>query len=278
MNLNHFDFINHDAVFEFMRPHGGIKSIVCLREGNPLVTDGSAIFKLATNHNTQFIVHLGASSDEGQVVSHVKNCWEMEKNASASASSHILMPLVHGVLNDRFFCITPLKQSLHESSYFKFSKRWVRPKIMRWIAQLAGEMKINTSERGVRDRTSDLLTNLASLPKVRRDVAIHIDNAIKALDDRSWHPTLTIDHNDLWCGNFLYEDLLMQHFFVIDWGGANLQGYGVHDVICCGQSFGLSKRAIQDCIHYYCQATNIELKHSRFQYLSSLAHLYSNLN
>jgi thiamine kinase-like enzyme len=122
-----------------------------------------------------------------------------------------------------------------------------------------------------------VLSQYSALSQAERNAA---KEALSELETGRWHPRLVLEHNDLWSGNFLKASPDDQHdwpFVIIDWGGSQLAGHGIYDLVRLSIDFHISPSQFASQLKIHCDALKCEPSQARYYLLSALGTIADNL-
>lgn len=194
-------------------------------------------------------------------------------------SAHLLPPVCKGKLEEKTFAIYPFKQDLHTGIESKLRRIYLKQRIMDLLMQVAeASMEIVPEENALRIVTErfGLLAEIFDSTAMQ----LHIKNGLNAVRNGIWQPVHMLDHNDLWLGNILvgksWHD--RKNFYLIDWTGANMNSFGVHDLLTFSQSAGSSKREVSAMLDKLAIRPNMDRNHLTYQYLMRIGDLSGKLD
>lgn len=191
----------------------------------------------------------------------------------------VIEPLDHGRIDGRSYAVLPWQRPLTTSKgMVALQRRWLRGHVFRWLREAAAAAKAEHRRRGTPADFHAPLRQVCDSPGLDSPIVDAAGHALERLDSGRWEPTHLFDHNDFWAGNIL---LATRHsrvrsgypFFVIDWGGANVAGFGVFDLVRLMMSFGIGPRRRRLEIERYAQALGIDPADVTGHLLAALGHL-----
>lgn len=162
----------------------------------------------------------------------------------------ILSPFAFGYVEGLSYMILPWRRPL-SSSYtaWLFQRLLLRRQIMRWLHAAVREARGFHLANGTQTDFATPLRHIRTLPFLDREIHQAADLALDRLESGAWQPVHTFDHNDLWRGNVLLtppeERTAGDYGFVlIDWSGANPNGFGAYDLLRFAHSFRLTTESL----------------------------------
>lgn len=210
-------------------------------------------------------------SDNMAVTKAVKN------RLSEPESSVVLDPLLEGRLASGLsYSVLPYMAPLSSNRIvFAFEKRILAPKICDWLLACTAETKTKVKEDDFNSFAEPLnAVKNSSLPtNIKNAAALSLNR----LAQGEWEPYLCLEHGDFWHGNILRKKGGNYPFTVIDWPGANLQGYAVKDFVCLSMSLRLSDRLHLKVIKRYSVILNCKAIDLMGYLIASLGWLQLNL-
>ena len=200
--------------------------------------------------------------------------------------SAIITPLHHGAVDGLSYELLPWHQPLSDSRVLGSWQRFrLKRTLLDWLQDATATTVANhgASSDASQVAFDGMLEHLESRPFIAGPVRESIVNARSRLSTGQWQPRHTFDHNDFWMGNVLLTlrsgegNLRKFPFVLIDWAGANEQGFGVYDLIRLAQSLRLSNRAIGVELRRHAQALRCGSIDLNGYLLVTLGRLHQNL-
>lgn len=275
---SYFDLILSDADLINVLEYKGLKinklSVFKLPHIN---VDDSVLIIAAYGCDDELIglIHLSNSVSPEQVFMAFKNARNIRNLlGSTFDKDRVLLPIFLGYVKGNSYSFTPVKKNLSSSVFWFFQRRYMVSAIADWLIYLAGSSKKPCSISFAKE----LLLLLQRDPEISESIRISVGSALLSLESKVWSPLHMADHNDFWKGNILVDSILSKSFFVIDWGGANIDGFGVHDMVTFCQSFKVSPSLAHKYLSKYSLVIDMPLEHLLYQYLLSMGCLRLNLS
>jgi len=197
----------------------------------------------------------------------------------------IIAPIASGCAGALSFVILPYCREL---SSWKIARVVQRMKLKRELLPWLRKATTVAAERIVSPE-DESLSFTAMLEYIRsqqftdahiRDI---INEALGRISSREWQPCHTFDHNDLWLGNVMlpvksrWLPRSDSPFVLIDWGGANPNGYGIYDLMRLSLALKLKSAELRAELVAHSRALNCQLHDSRVHLLASFARLHQHL-
>ncbi|NER49094.1 MAG: phosphotransferase [Symploca sp. SIO1A3] len=195
----------------------------------------------------------------------------------------VLDPLLEGKINGLSYAVLPHCQPLSSSRLiWPVQRTLLSPHVFQWLSRVT-EVTANTVHaEQVEPDFIVPLKYLAELEAMTERVRAGAQQVLQRLADGKWSPRHVVMHNDLWKGNILLEDrnvsglgkqLSTEHFIIIDWMGAMVQGYAMYDLIRLAQSLKLGGRQLREHVTTHCQFLGCDFIDARSHLLAALGYL-----
>jgi len=196
-----------------------------------------------------------------------------------SLGDAVLVPYFVGDIEQRSYSITAYCEPM---SSRRWISRWQRmrmaPAILSWLTEATRASAKQTAD--VDDTIRAPLKALAAHERI--DTATR-QAASAALDDFErglWRPRSVVAHNDLWWGNFLHRqrvDGAPRPFYLIDWGGGQIDGVPFYDLVRVSNSLNVSARRFRRTLLAHCDILECRPEDSLSYLCVALGRLLSNL-
>ncbi|MDO9357323.1 MAG: hypothetical protein Q7T55_26735, partial [Solirubrobacteraceae bacterium] len=103
-------------------------------------------------------------------------------------------------------------------------------------------------------------------------------DAVRDIETGAWSPRWVLAHNDLWMGNFLNAaPSSRERYVVIDWGGSELRGHAIYDLVRVAMSLRVSKRRFAAEVQAHCGTLGCQPAQAQHHLIGALARLGENL-
>lgn len=191
----------------------------------------------------------------------------------------LLEPLAVADDGDRTYACYPLCRTLPGDRW-----RWVvarallRRPLLSWLFEV---VRTTRREPAPDELEADFVRPLEAVardPRLSPAMRAGARDALVRLEARTWRPTHTVVHGDLWRGNVLrwprrawWRDRSPQvPFVLIDWRGSRLRGHAVMDLLRLMDSLRASARALRGELERHAWALGCELQDTRGYLLAAL--------
>ncbi len=180
-------------------------------------------------------------------------------------SNNILRPSSTGIFRNRSYAFWPIKKIISNNKINrKIQIQSVHSQVFQWfcdmssISRLAINSDVNLSRQYI-----DPLIFLVDKKYIPKSIKTIANVTLRALDTNNFVPVSVAQHGDLWHGNILLEKTWPYSlcspvpFFIIDWGGANVQGYPYVDQLRYLKSIDKGDRAVAKHLSIYSKCCSL---------------------
>jgi hypothetical protein len=284
---------------EHIRPEE-VASLLAREIGELSETVGSAVgvvslgrLKSGADNTTKFLLRMGRNRPVAVIIFSrhaapdlVMRCVERARTIHAAlgqaAGEPVIRTLRSGYAGGRSYAIYPWYRDIPAGRlrFVWWRRRLTRP-VLDWLAQ-AVRATTDASVDSVSAFTV-VLQHLARQTGIDENMRSCIHQALERLERGAWRPMHTIDHNDFWHGNLLlHRDRTqcrrVRHpFVVIDWGGANLLGHGVFDLVRIAKSLRVTPRVLAVELRRHASLLSCEVHDLAGHLFASLGWLHQHL-
>ncbi|MFN3880722.1 MAG: hypothetical protein ACK4L8_04750 [Nitrincola lacisaponensis] len=267
-NQNLLDTLNDKGVC--------LGKIGLLRMPSQRVSDSTLLLGNYSEDKLIGVLHVSQIYDPGQVVRSCNNARMIHNFLPAPHNSHVLCPIYTGEIEGRTFSYTSYKYPLSLNYYWSLQKRLMKRPVLKWLCLLADKADVHANV----DSVLENLYFFRGKNNFVNDFFDFVRESEKSLKNGKWKPFCIPDHNDLWRGNFLMEGspYHFKNFRVIDWGAANVHGYGVHDLLTFSLSFGVSAKQLASYFKLYMIKLGCDKQVLLYQYIAGMGYLGRNIN
>lgn len=191
----------------------------------------------------------------------------------------VLSPLDSGVIEECSYAIWPWRHPLSRARWrATMQRRRLRGPLLRWLRESAAATRQANEQRGLDPDFHTPLKFMQAQDILPAPIRHAADEALARLDREHWRPAHVLDHNDLWAGNILLNPRLARRqlgyaFTIIDWGGANLAGFGIFDLVRVAMSFGVRGRRLRRELLAHCRALGVAPTDAPGHLLAALGHI-----
>lgn len=147
--------------------------------------------------------------------------------------------------------------------------RRIVPLVLEWLRN------ISEVDRGV---SEDAETNLRALMSSPNEMLrAEAESALSAMRFVPSPLKARVMHGDMWIGNVLLRPSHPSEFTVIDWGGSNVDGLPIFDLIKFAEGVRLSPRQLRTELSAHAAAIDCQLEHTRIYLLAALGSIWRDL-
>ncbi len=197
----------------------------------------------------------------------------------------VLKPIVHGYHMGVSYAIW--RKHFPISNYRvvrAIQKTWLNPRVFKWLSCIARESKKNlSSELPISQNCKGPLEFVAGSAVLPSNINTIASQALEYLEAGNWLPFTVIQHSDFWYGNILLINAVTNSasnefgFYIIDWGGALLDGAPVFDLVRYCMSMGVSKKRARNEFLKYALAIEIVPRELAYYLVIALGKIGMNL-
>jgi len=254
---------------------GGLGSVEYLYPPKT-IQDSTTSILIRNKKNKKIAVLLCARSEYSKNIE--RNVVNAEKAKRLVSGDNILDPLFYQEKEGISCAAWPYCEPLSENSLLgPIQRRIITPSILKWLSDLTKNSLKKTSYEEQQNDFLIPLENFASNNKIDKEMSIAINKAIDNYQKKSWIPQFVLAHNDLRKCNILHGLARGSSFTVIDWAGANFNGYAIYDFVCISSSLNISPEKFIRELREHCKILECDIKDSISYLLASLANLGMNL-
>jgi len=197
----------------------------------------------------------------------------------------IIAPLQSGYAGGRSYVIFPWCREFSPWKMVRVLQRFYLTKpLLHWLRAATAAA---ATAHGRPEKTSEAFANklehLAAQAFLDGEIKSAIDRSLKRLQVGHWQPCHTFDHNDLWLGNVMlpagsiYSSGRRYPYVLIDWGGANRDGYGIYDLIRLAMALNLSNTALHRELVAHSEALQCDREDTQGHLLAAFGRLHQHL-
>ena len=199
----------------------------------------------------------------------------------------ICTPLAEGEVRGLSYTVLPYLRPLTDSRLgWRWQRFQLRPALFRWLRLATSSTVSEPSSEEVEDRFQAALSHLEALDTMPPEVQDAARHGLRRLDEGRWSPRFVLMHGDLWKGNVLIDDRdhadrprrpWVERFMIIDWPGAQIDGYGMYDLVRIAESLDLSRRGLRREVQAHCDALDCEVADAISHLAAALGFVGQNL-
>lgn len=245
--------------------------VLCRSE---LVPDATIKCLIRTNNRPLCLLHISPASAPNAAARSAEAATSIRRQLDSRLGNVIIKPIIQGRVGDRSYVVVPW---FSELSHWRIWRRWqswcLRGPLLAWLRE-ANETLVRQATFPAADEFKRALQHLRAWVGAQSELAEPIHRALERLDHGHWQPRHTFDHNDLWLGNILITKSTPYPFIIIDWGGANLAGFGIYDLLRVCASLRLRADAVRSELVAHARALMCDLDDTAGHLLAALGHLH----
>ncbi len=190
----------------------------------------------------------------------------------------VLEPLGTGELDDGLsWVILPWANPLPGARIAGYlPRRRVGRALLRWLRRATARTLGPPDEDGVATRARAALEQLHGNETAGEPLRGAASEALRSLDAGQWAPRAVLAHNDLWLGNVLLRQArgpLEARLVLIDWGGADLRGAPVFDLVRAANSFPVPRASLRSELEAHCAILGCEPRFAEAHLLTAIARM-----
>jgi thiamine kinase-like enzyme len=240
------------------------------------IQDSTTSILIKNKKNKKIAVLLCAKSENSKNIE--RNVVNAQKAKRVVPGNAILDHLFYQVKEGISCAAWPYCEPLSENSLLgPIQRRLITPSILKWLRDLTQN---SLKKASLEEQNKDFiipLENLASNKKIDKELHVAIKQAIDNCQKNSWVPQFVLAHNDLRKCNILHGCTRGSSFTVIDWAGAQFNGYAIYDLVCISSSLNISPERFVGELREHCRLLGCDIKDATSYLLASLANLGMNL-
>jgi hypothetical protein len=261
-------------------PAGELRlSIISLSEA----VDGTTVVLVTDAKGNKRAVVLCSPANSPDMVDRAMVMAERAKTTLGfQLGARILDPLFRGKLGNESYAILPYCRPLSASPLLSRVQNFkLRPTLFDWLYQSAQKTRSASPSEDISRRFESRLEHLASMNVLSTAVRNAALLGIQRIRDGKWIPRHVLMHGDCWRGNVLIRPLASsderqswaERFVVIDWPGAEINGYALFDVVRMAQSMRVTFRQLRDEVDRHCDLLACERADAPSYLLAALGNL-----
>lgn len=196
----------------------------------------------------------------------------------------VLDPLAEGEIGGRSYSVLPYQEPLARSRVpWLWQRRQVAAALVGWLRDATAA----TVRERLSGRFEAPIATLASISGAPSPIRRAADQALTRMEKGDWTPQHVIMHGDLWKGNVLLDRAWRsrlgaaagrpRRFFLIDWPGSLVEGYGIFDLIRLSRNFRVPRDRLASEIAHHCHLLKCGWPDAVGHLLAALGSIGSNL-
>jgi hypothetical protein len=247
------------------------------------VPDGTTAVRIGdAPDRSRAVLLLSTLAHPDAIAIQMKRTRQIKAALDHATGSPILEPLQEGRVRGLSYAVMPYCRSLgHVWPHRALQRAALLPALLEWLRsakqQSISAVRPHETELRFAKPLRHVTAETALDPRIRQAA----NAALARLERGDWVPRHALMHGDLWHGNVMLRSrersrrwrTSHRHFAVIDWGGAELQGYGIYDLLRLAQSFRLGENRLWHEIGRLCQMLHCDRIDAKSHLLSALGHI-----
>jgi len=261
-------------------PAGNLSLLVISRSE---AADGTTVISVSDAKNNQRAVVLCSPPGFPDMVDRAMVMADKAKQAlGPRLGDHVLDPLLRGRLEGDSYAVLPYCRPLSNSPVVSRVQNFkLRPTLFDWLYEALRKTLSPAPTSAIAERFEQRLRHLASMTAVNQDLRSAANDALERLQSGAWKPRHVLAHGDCWRGNVLIRPAAAfserrpwaSRFVLIDWPGADVDGYAMFDLVRMAQSMRLTSRQLLDELNRHCDALQCETRDASSYLLAGLGNL-----
>ena len=249
------------------------------QRGTPV--DATSKYVVETKSLGTFFVIVSAASYPRTVAQAIRKQEGVRAILGLDLGCVIETPTLHGFAEGVSYAIWPFRRPLSGNRMLsKLQRLWLSPRLCRWLGAVtratAHPASLSTYDNAIRHFLARV-----SLPQPLAEAG---HRALRDLHEGSLRPFHVLQHGDFWHGNVLLRgwagppaQLNPWGFYLIDWGGAEEEGFPFFDLLKITSSLGFSPAQLAKEVERHSRILGIEPVQALSYFLVGLAHLGTHL-
>jgi hypothetical protein len=198
----------------------------------------------------------------------------------AELRDSVIEPLCGGEIDGRTYVIWPWRRPMELRGWaWRMSRSNIRRSIRNWLRQIVRIAAAGGRSDEVGERYGEILNTVTKSDVFSLGQQHVAEIAIRRLHSGRWQPQSIMDHNDLWRGNVHWNvdargrTCGESTIVIIDWYGANMNGFGFYDLVRWAASVGMSSRALSNELQIHAEILGLERRDVGAHLLATLGRL-----
>ncbi len=205
---------------------------------------------------------------------------EVRSRLGSELGEMVIEPICGGVLEGRSYAVWPWRRPMAQQGVaWRLCRPRVRSAVLEWLRGSALAAAKGERSEQVRERYRESLSHVIDSEVFSAEQCVSAKEALERLASGKWRPVSIIDHNDLWRGNIHWNidgsgrRCGRSRFVIIDWGGANVDGFGFFDLVRWARSTDTPRTQLSREIATHAEILGIELRDTSGHLLAALGRL-----
>ena len=270
---------------------GEIAEVVGVRSGDLSLSllslseaaDGTTVVAVADAQGQMRAVVLCSPNNSPDMVERAMVMAEKAKSLlGPQLGARVLDPLLRGRLDGSSYAVLPYCSPLSNSAVLSRVQNFtLRPTIFDWLFQSAKMTRSASPSAPIAARFEERLLHLASMQALSTDLRGAARMAVERIHSGQWKPHHVLMHGDCWRGNVLIKPSASfkertpwaERFVLIDWPGAEIDGYAIFDVVRMAQSMRIAFKQLREELRRHCEALECDRTDATSYLLAALGNL-----
>ena len=252
------------------------------------VADGVAkLLVRGADHVPVAVVLVASPKAPGLVARGMQRAREAKIILGPRLGQVILAPLLEGRLEGLTFAALPYCRPLTTARIlWSLQRRRIRPVILDWLRDATAATAQELTEEKIEKGFLSPLRRFGDDPEMPRPLRDAARETLRRLELGRWSPRHVLMHNDFWQGNLLIDDRNVtgrggepwpRRFVIIDWPGAAIEGYAMHDLLRFARAVALKPNALRREILAHCGILQCTPADAASHLVAAFAHLADHL-
>jgi hypothetical protein len=269
---------------DFEERIGSRVSIVPLGRLKP-VADATTKFLLISEGQPHAVIVCSRPASPDLVMRGINLAESVRERIGPRLGDAIIKPIQSGYADGRSYVMLPYCREFASWKAWRVVQRLTlaRP-LLSWLQEANATAAASNDQYDTADSSyGGMLEYLLRQWFLDSDTESAVRKSIARLESGKWRPRHTIDHNDFWLGNVMLPARNSRHaklrfpFVLIDWAGANPNGYGIYDLIRLARGLNLSSRGLHRELVAHSKALQCELVDTRGHLLAAFGRLHQHI-
>ena len=264
-----------------MQAHGGVRSVRLLAMPHLVADHADKYLVFGPGRSASAVITVSPPGYPSAVQDAAAHAVAAKERLGEALGANVLVPWHVGESDGVSFAITPFCRSFREGTLAgRLWKLRIRRPVFGWLREVTRSTATVPAPPQLEQRFGAPLRRIAAHGLLAADMRDAARRALDELDAAAWRPRSVMAHNDFWFGNLLrpaHSAAERNVFVVIDWGGSDVAGHGIYDLVRMSMSLHLAAPAFGREIALHCQALDCEPSQAGHHLLCALGRLADNL-
>lgn len=259
-----------------------------LPRGMQLSDSRVTVLLYAGGENPRAVAQCSNEIAPDMVARAVARASEIRSALTPATAKPIIKTLVAGELDGLSYAIWPWYAPLSGPSATGswLERQRLAGTALGWLADVTKQTSRAARTDEIADRFDVQLRQMATNAELPSRVRLAARGALMQLDRGAWKPSVVAMHGDLHTGNLLIERgdgvspaplRWSLRFGVIDWSGAQRDGFPIYDLIRLAQSLRIDRHQLARQIALHCEILGCAPEAARWHLAAAFADLRANL-